>query len=75
MPLVFVWCYSSAVLIFIRVREARRPDGEIDGAIEDGRIVRYTLFSGALWGVIIAALIASSGPAHHMLLLLCSHKQ
>ena len=28
MPLVFVWCYTSAVLIFIRMREARRPAGQ-----------------------------------------------
>jgi len=68
MPLVFVWCYTSAVLIFIRLREARRPEGQIDGAVEDGRIVRYTLFSGALWGVIIAALIVSSGPEQELLL-------
>src|SRR5688572_3559272 len=45
MPLVFVWCYTSAVLIFIRVREARRPEGQLDARIEDGRIVRYTLLS------------------------------
>ncbi len=68
MPLAVVWCYTSAVLIFIRLREARRPEGEIDGRIEDGRIVRYTLFSGALWGAIIAALIASSGPGQDLLL-------
>ncbi len=68
MPLVFVWCYASSVLVFIRVREARRPTEPGDGKAEDRRIVRYTLFSGALWGAIIAALVASSGPEHHMLL-------
>lgn len=68
MPLVFVWCYASAVLVFIRIREARRPADTGVGRAEDARIVRYTLFSGALWGGIIAALVASSGPEHHMLL-------
>jgi diguanylate cyclase (GGDEF)-like protein len=68
MPLVFVWCYTSAVLIFIRMREARRPDGQLDGAVEDGRIVRYTLLSGARWGTLIAGLIASSGAEHDLLL-------
>jgi len=68
MPLVFVWFYASAVLVFIRIREARRPADTGVGRAEDARIVRYTLFSGALWGGIIAALVASSGPEHHMLL-------
>ena len=68
MPLVFVWCYTSAVLIFIRIREARRTENQLPGAVEDGRIVRYTLFSGAVWGGIICALIASSGPEHFLLL-------
>ena len=68
MPLVFVWCYTSAVLIFIRMREARRTASGLPGAIEDGRIVRYTLFSGALWGGIICALIASSHADHYLLL-------
>jgi diguanylate cyclase (GGDEF)-like protein len=68
MPLVFVWCYASAVLVFIRVRESRREPVAGDGEAEDRRIVSYTLLSGALWGAIIAALVASSGPEHHMLL-------
>ena len=68
MPLVFVWCYASAVLVFIRIREARRAPAAAEGEAEDRRIVTYTLFSGALWGAIIAALVASSGPEHHMLL-------
>ena len=46
MPLVFVWCYTSAVLIFLRLRDSREPEQAIDGKIADGRIVRYTLFSG-----------------------------
>jgi diguanylate cyclase (GGDEF)-like protein len=68
MPLVFVWCYASAVLGFIRVREARRPPVPGTGVAEDRHIVSYTLLSGALWGAIIAALVASSGPEHHLLL-------
>lgn len=68
MPLVFVWCYASAVLVFIRIREARRAPLAGEGEAEDRRIVTYTLCSGALWGAIIAALVASSGPEHHMLL-------
>ncbi len=68
MPLVFVWCYTSAVLIFIRLREARRPAGQLDAGIEDGRIVRYTLLSGVLWGGMIAVLIASSTEEHALLL-------
>ena len=68
MPLVFVWCYTSAVLVFLRLREARRPAGKLDGRIDDARIVRYTLLSGALWGAMIAVLIASSGAEHAMLL-------
>jgi diguanylate cyclase (GGDEF)-like protein/PAS domain S-box-containing protein len=68
MPLVFVWCYTSAVLIFIRIREARRPAGQLDPKTEDGRIVRYTLLSGALWSGMIAMLIASGGADHALLL-------
>lgn len=68
MPLVFVWCYASAVLVFIRIREARRAPVTGAGEGEDRRIVTYTLWSGALWGAIIAALVASSGSEHHMLL-------
>ena len=68
MPLVFVWCYTSAVLVFIRLREARRPAGKLDGRIDDARIVRYTLLSGGLWGAMIAVLIASSGAEHALLL-------
>lgn len=66
MPLVFVWCYTAAVLIFIRVREARRSGA--DAAGEDRRIVRYTILSGAVWGAIIAALMATSGPEHDLIL-------
>jgi diguanylate cyclase (GGDEF)-like protein len=68
MPLIFVWCYTSAVLIFLRIRDARRPEGEIAPAIADGRIIRYTLLSGAVWGAIIAALMASSDSEHGLLL-------
>lgn len=68
MPLVFVWCYTSAVLIFIRMREARHPAGRLDPKIEDGRIVRYTLLSGALWAGMITVLIASSAAEHALLL-------
>ena len=68
MPLVFVWTYTSAVLVFIRMREAKRSMPLADSAAEERRIVRYTLFSGALWGVIIIALMMSSGPQHTLLL-------
>lgn len=68
MPLVFVWTYTSAVLVFIRMREAKRDSTVIDGHAEERRIVRYTLFSGALWGTIIAALMISSGVQHNLLL-------
>jgi len=67
MPIVFVWCYTSAVLVFLRFREGRRPPMS-DGAEEDNRIVRYTLASGGVWGLIIWALTASSGPEHLLLL-------
>jgi len=68
MPLVFVWTYTSAVLVFIRMREGKRSETLSDATGEDGRIVRYTLFSGALWGAIIVALMMSSGPEHTLLL-------
>ena len=47
MPLVFVWCYTAAVLLFIRVRDAKRSGTDQNSAAEDNRIVRYTIFSGA----------------------------
>ena len=68
MPLVFVWTYTSAVLVFIRMREAKRAETVTDGPAEEARIVRYTLFSGVLWGAIIAALMMSSGAQHTLLL-------
>ena len=67
MPIVFVWCYTSAVLVFLRFREAARPP-LTDGALEDARIFRYTLASGSVWGLIIWALTASSGPEHLLLI-------
>jgi len=67
MPIVFVWCYTSAVLVFLRFRESSRPPTG-DGVKEDAKIIRYTLASGAVWGLIIWALIASSGPEHLLLL-------
>jgi diguanylate cyclase (GGDEF)-like protein/PAS domain S-box-containing protein len=67
MPIVFVWCYTSAVLVFLRFRERGRPPGA-DGKKEDLKILRYTLASGAVWGLIVWALIASSGPQHLLLL-------
>ena len=68
MPLVFVWCYTSAVLIFLRLRDSQAPEQELEAKIADNRIVRYTLMSGAAWGLIIAMLIASSGSEHDLLL-------
>ena len=68
MPLIFVWCYTSAVLVFLRMREAKRVTDPANGDAEDSRIVRYTLFSGAVWGAIIAALMLSSGAEHDLLL-------
>jgi diguanylate cyclase (GGDEF)-like protein/PAS domain S-box-containing protein len=67
MPIVFVWCYTSAVLVFLRFRESSRKP-LADGAKEDRKIIRYTLASGSVWGLIIWALIASSGPQHLLLL-------
>ena len=68
MPLVFVWCYTAAVLVFIRVREAKRSGTDENSTAEDNRIVRYTILSGAVWGAIIAALLASSDAEHGMVL-------
>lgn len=68
MPLVFVWTYTSAVLVFIRMREALRARRVSDAAAEDRHIKRYTLISGVLWGAIIAALMMSSGPENTLLL-------
>jgi diguanylate cyclase (GGDEF)-like protein len=68
MPIVFVWSYTSAVLVFIRLREAKRSRAARDGAEEDKRILRHTLASGGVWGLIIAALSASSGSEHTLLL-------
>ncbi len=68
MPLVFVWCYTSAVLIFLRLRDRGAAEDQVDARTADNRLVRYTLFSGAAWGLIIAMLIASSGPEHDLLL-------
>lgn len=68
MPLVFVWTYTSAVLVFLRTREAARAKQVTDGAAEERHIKRYILISGAIWGAIIAALMISSGPENAMLL-------
>ncbi len=68
MPLVFVWCYTSAVLVFLRIRDSRAPEVHVDAKTADDRIIRYTLLSGAAWGLIIAMLIASSGSEHDLLL-------
>ena len=56
MPLVFVWCYTSAVLIFLRLRDRGAAEDQVDARTADNRLVRYTLFSGAAWGLIIAML-------------------
>jgi diguanylate cyclase (GGDEF)-like protein/PAS domain S-box-containing protein len=67
MPIVFVWCYTSAVLVLLRFREGHRKTAA-DGRKEDGKIFRYTLASGAVWGLILWGLIGSSGPEHLLLL-------
>ncbi len=69
MPLVFAWCYANAVLLMIRVREARRAARKIDdGEAQDRRIVAHTLLSGAVWGGIVAALMTTGAPSHQLLL-------
>jgi diguanylate cyclase (GGDEF)-like protein/PAS domain S-box-containing protein len=71
MPIVFVWCYSSAVLVFMRVRDSRRDavkDGEGNGGKGESRILFHTLASGTVWGLILLALVASSGPQNLLLL-------
>ncbi len=51
MPLVFVWTYTAAVLVFIRMREAKRSEAMAMPPPKISRIVRATiLFSGAVWG-------------------------
>jgi diguanylate cyclase (GGDEF)-like protein/PAS domain S-box-containing protein len=67
MPIVFVWCYTSAVLVLLRFREGNRKSSG-DGRREDTKILRYTLASGAIWGLILWGLIGSSGPEHLLLL-------
>ena len=67
MPIVFVWCYTSAVLVLLRFREGHRKSAS-DGRKEDSKILRYTLASGAVWGLILWGLIGSSGPEHLLLL-------
>ena len=69
MPLVFVWSYTSAVLAFMRIRESQRYFANPNQIPADANIVvRNTLISGMAWGAIIAALIASSGAEHDVLL-------
>ena len=53
MPLVFVWCYASAVMVMIRIREARRAGKTAEtpesAAKEDDRIQRHDVVTdGAL---------------------------
>jgi diguanylate cyclase (GGDEF)-like protein len=72
MPVVFVWCYASAVLVFMRVRENRKAKGRVEtpeeALKEDERIVRHTLATGLVWGMMIAALMTYSGAQDSMLL-------
>ena len=69
MPLVFVWSYASAVLAFMRIRESQRYFANPNQIPADASsVVRNTLISGMAWGAIIAALIASSGAEHDVLL-------
>ncbi len=68
MPLIFVWCYASAVLVLLRVLEAKRRPDASDGAAQDMRIVRHTLASGGIWALVLCALIWFSGPEHLLLL-------
>ena len=44
------------------------PPSPPDGRKEDTKILRYTLASGAIWGLILWGLIGSSGPEHLLLL-------
>jgi diguanylate cyclase (GGDEF)-like protein/PAS domain S-box-containing protein len=67
MPIVFVWCYTSAVLVLLRFRETHRKAAS-DSRKDDNKILRYTLASGAVWGFILWGLIGSSGPEHLLLL-------
>ncbi|MBI1359958.1 MAG: EAL domain-containing protein [Alphaproteobacteria bacterium] len=69
MPLVFVWSYASAVMAFMRIRESRRYFANPSDIPPDaGEIIRNTIISGVAWGGIMAALIATSGAGHEVLL-------
>jgi diguanylate cyclase (GGDEF)-like protein/PAS domain S-box-containing protein len=69
MPLVFVWSYASAVMALMRIRDSQRYLANPSSAPRDANlIVRNTIVSGMAWGAIIAALIASSGAQHDVLL-------
>jgi diguanylate cyclase (GGDEF)-like protein/PAS domain S-box-containing protein len=69
MPLVFVWSYASAVLAFMRIRDSQRYfSNPARTSIDANVVIRNTVISGIGWGAIIAALIASSGAQHDVLL-------
>ncbi len=66
MPVVSLWCVSSGFLAFLRLRDstnsAPSDDAELDKYERDA--TRHTIISGAVWGILIASLIASAGPQH-----------
>ncbi len=66
MPVVSLWCVASSMLAFMRIRDsarsARTTQQELD--TYESRATRHTVISGAVWGILIASLIASAGREH-----------
>jgi diguanylate cyclase (GGDEF)-like protein len=68
MPLVFVWVYASAVMAFIRMREARAFESGEAEAPPPRAISRSIILSGLMWGGLICALMAVGSPSQRLLL-------
>ena len=63
MPVVSMWCVASAILAAMRIRDSAReaPDTLEELNRYEYTATRHTVISGAVWGVLLVALIVSTG--------------
>lgn len=64
MPAVTLWCAASGLLAFLKLRESAgaAPSGRETLDKYERVATRHTIITGAVWGVLMASLIASADP-------------
>lgn len=74
MPVVMLWCAASGLLAFLRLRESATAAPSERETLDkyERAATRHTIITGGVWGILIAAMIASAGTQHDWFLGLLS---